>query len=685
VRSRGVRLAYVIVAVYSSLASFLFLRGMDDLGPLGATDIVVVSGGAQQAAGADVVTTVQQVAAQQRINVVRFVEDLHDPAQARHLYLAIGDRTSPSGAWLDGGYPAFSQDTRTHVHPWGDGADLDPRGHYYTFGDAAATSVLADGFRAHGYSVETRTYYAPLSVLGWIVVQPLGLSALVVTLLVIVVVAASVLANVRGYAVHRLHGVPPVRILGGDLRRSLPALGAALGGVAALDAVLLALYNGGAQWRAFAVAAGTLTVALVLVALVTHAVTLALAGGRPVLEALKGGLPTRLVGVAVYLVRVPALFVAIAAVVGTGVATAQLAEQATAREHWRSAGEGVHLLFSPDLSQDEFGELAVPAGEYLLDAEATGDVILAAQDEVPWGGSLPGRHQSLLVNNVYLAHQDVRDVEGERIQDLPEDAVTVLVPSRYAHASASIVDDVRDWITMIARGAPEVDVGTRVLAPGQELFTYGAADRPNQPVLLRDAVAVVVNGGTGIFVPDEYTYVGTRQGLVVTDAATARAGLTSVGAQDLVMAYPPVALAAAQELAALVNDTRLQAFNAVAALAVLLGTAVATAQVSTRKNAQAIFAKHISGWSFTRTHRGLLGAELAVAVGVVAWSAWSTVTALAAAPTPGGYAEPSQALLFLGPWQPALLAAVVAVNLAALAGALAYYGRLLVRTRSSES
>ncbi|MCO7274095.1 hypothetical protein [Cellulosimicrobium cellulans] len=684
-RSRGIRLAYAILAVYASLAAFLFLRAMDDLGPLGATDILVVSGEAPTSSSAHVVETIEQVAAQRRVNVVRFVEDLHDPARSRHLYLTVGNPGLASGSWLEDGYPAFSQDVRTAVHPLAERADVDPRGHYFTFGDHAATPFLAEALREQGYVVETRTYYAPPQILGWLVTQPLALSALVAALLVVVVVATSVLTNVRGYAVQRLHGVPPALILGRDLSRSFPALAVTLVTVALVDAGLLALYNGGAQWRTFAAAAGVLTAAFVLLALVTHALALALAGERPVLEALKGRLPALATGVAVYLVRVPALVVTIAAVVASSVAAVQLAGQVEASERWATAGDGVHVLFSPNLSQEEFDALAVPAGEWLLAAEGDGDVVLAGQGEVSWGRGLPGRHDSLLVNNAYLAQQDVRDADGERVVELPEDVVTVLVPSRYEDATASIVDDVRSWLDGFSRGAQDVEVRTRVLAPGQELFTYGAATRPNEPALLRDALGVVVNGGSGVFVPDDLTSLGTRRGLVLTDAATARDGLASVGAQEIAMAYQPVALAAAQEHAALVNDTRLQVFNAVAALAVLLGTSVAVAQVSTRKNAQSIFARHISGWGFVRTHRGLLGAELALALAVVTWSVWTTVAGLTATVRPGADPTTSQALVVLGHWQPVLLAAVVAVSLAALVGALAVLGRRLVRTRSSEA
>ncbi|QJW35927.1 hypothetical protein [Cellulosimicrobium protaetiae] len=684
-RSRGIRLAYAILAVYASLAAFVFLRAMDDLGPLGATDIVHVSGSAPSVPSAETIATIEHVAAQHDVNVVRFVEDLDDPAGARHLFLAVGDPQLASGSWLEDGYPSFSQDVRTSVHPLAERADMDPRGHYFTFGEAAATPVLAQALRAQGYTVETRAYYAPPQIMGWLVTQPLALSALVAALLVVVVVAASVLTNVRGYAVQRLHGVAPGRVLARDLRRALPSLLATLVAVAIADAVLLAVYNGGAQWPAFAAATAILTAAFVLLALGTHALALALAAERPVLEALKGRLPARATGVAVYLVRLPALLVAIAAVVGAGVAGVQLVAQAEASERWAAAGTAVHVLFSPNLSQEEFDALAVPAGEWMLAAEADGEIALAAQEEVVWGQGLPGRHESLLVNNAYLAQQDVRDVEGARIVDLPQDVVTVLVPSRYADAAASIADDVRTWTDGVSRGVQGVEIRTRVLAPGQELFTYGGASRPNQPPLLRDAVAVVVNGGSGVLDPDTYTSLATGQGVVVDDAETARAGLTSVGAQEIAMAFRPVALDAAQERAALVNDTRLHVFNAVVALAVLLATSVAVAQVSTRKNAQAIFARSISGWGFVRTHRGLLGAELVLALAVVAWSAWSTVVGLTATVRPGGAATSSQALVVLGPWQPVLLAGVVAASLAALAAALSVLGRRLVRTRSSEA
>jgi hypothetical protein len=110
---------------------------------------------------------------------------------------------------------------------------------------------------------------------------------------------------------------------------------------------------------------------------------------------------------------------------------------------------------------------------------------------------------------------------------------------------------------------------------------------------------------------------------VFPDPGTAEETIAEPPYSTYVNGLQPVAARAADQRAALVQDLRLQGFNLAAATAVLLMTAVAACVIHVRTQAQTIFARHLSGWTFAATHRRLLLVEVALAAGFVGWVAGS--------------------------------------------------------------
>ncbi|ADG74078.1 hypothetical protein Cfla_1174 [Cellulomonas flavigena DSM 20109] len=202
---RGTRLAYVLVLLYAAATAFLVVRGLEESGVLGADHLLHVSGEGG-AGGAAAVAALTEVSREQRVDVGRLVDDVLASGELRHLYLAVGRPDGPRASWAQEGYPAFVPQGRTQVHALAELGHLDPRGGYVVFGDAGGRDAVADAVRALGYQVETRAYYDAGAIAQWVGHQPFGTGLLVVALLVVVVVAAGVLAGVKGYAVQRLHG-----------------------------------------------------------------------------------------------------------------------------------------------------------------------------------------------------------------------------------------------------------------------------------------------------------------------------------------------------------------------------------------------------------------------------------------------------------------------------------------------
>jgi hypothetical protein len=148
----------------------------------------------------------------------------------------------------------------------------------------------------------------------------------------------------------------------------------------------------------------------------------------------------------------------------------------------------------------------------------------------------------------------------------------------------------------------------------------------------------------------------------------------------------PVGQNAALNLRDLVADFRLQLFNLAVALAVLLITGVGACIVHSRKNAQTIFARHISGWRFTSTHRPLLVLEGVLALLLAIWmpfQVWQQNRELADRAA-GGLAAPSEPIDITA-LDLAANTSLVAIEIAAVIVALIVFHRRIVKEGAAEA
>lgn len=183
---------------------------------------------------------------------------------------------------------------------------------------------------------------------------------------------------------------------------------------------------------------------------------------------------------------------------------------------------------------------------------------------------------------------------------------------------------------------------------------------------------------------DFMAYASTGNVLVVdAEDAAARTPPELMGAW--ISAYVPVAGAAADHLAEATTTLRIQAGGLLVALGVLLATALGMAQIHTRANAQAILVRYLHGWSFLRTHRWLIVAEVVLVVAVATWSVSRLVNVLtlqAGGDTGGASLHGTE--ISVAMWQPVAAALVSVLNLAVLVAMVLARTRQMVRTRSEE-
>jgi hypothetical protein len=132
-------------------------------------------------------------------------------------------------------------------------------------------------------------------------------------------------------------------------------------------------------------------------------------------------------------------------------------------------------------------------------------------------------------------------------------------------------------------------------------------------------VLLVVPNGTPFLSDWAYTAFASQGRVLLTDPDDFLAGITKDRLGKYVIGITPVSQNFALEYRDTITEFRLQLFNLALALLVLLVSGVGVCIVHVRKNSQAIFVKHISGWCFAATHRLVIAAEVLIAAVLVAW------------------------------------------------------------------
>ncbi|MET9430122.1 hypothetical protein [Streptomyces sp. NPDC003036] len=650
---RGIKFVHAAVLAVSAVMAFLFVRGLDEELVLGNSAQVWVFDSDDAVSGADIARAIASFSDDHGVTVARELPDLKNPDRLRHLYLAPGGPGSEAASWLDEGYPRFGRQVETDVHPIAEVGQRDPRGYYYVFGPPEAAGALADELSELGLRVSVQHPLAPANLPLLFSGGDLFGSFWVVALAAVTMTGASVLLGARAYGVLRLQGKSFMDLLLRDLRQVALFWSVAAGVVAAAALAFLHLYNGLAWLGLFAAVTACLAGLLVLFVLAAHAAALALTFRVDVLRALKGRLPARAAFVGTYLVRVPALLLALGVAMDVALAGQHVLARQESQDTYARAGDAVTLRLNGSLVGEE-KRMITQVGGWLRRADAAGQVIVAGRRDLQSVSSdapLP-QGEILVVNDAFLAAQPVLDPKGHRYAPAeprptaqathPQAAepcttarpaacaVRLIVPeslSAHAPALSAAVPGVFGRLDPDLRR--RLTVETLPAKSGQRLFGYNSgrlspntAHTPDDDrSLVRDPVLVVVPNGSKILTDDTYTAFATQDGIVFPDPDDALNAL-AVDKDDLhtyVTAVRPVRHSAALALREAVNDFRLRLFNLVAAVAVLLITGVGVCVIHARKHAQAIFAQHISGWRFTRIHRQVLAVEALLAVFLAAW------------------------------------------------------------------
>ncbi|MBB6120280.1 hypothetical protein [Nocardiopsis algeriensis] len=637
-----------------------------------------------------IIDKVEEFTADNNVSVAYEVPDLRDPGNIRHLYLSPGSPESPEHAWLEDGYPSFGHSMRTEVHPFTDLDHEDPRGFYNVFGSEEESSAFEAALSEIGLH---DTFSASSTELRWtdffVYSGNMNTALLIALLMGVTAVGSGVLLNAKNYAVLRLQGHGFTRILTRDMLLLLRFYLGPGACVAASVVLLLFLYNGLSQFFLFAEIAGWLLLLFLLVGFAAHASALGITHTMEILPALKGRIPGRPATVSAYAARIPAIILVLLVLSSVIASARNIQAQKEDMDAFEGAGQTSRIMISGSVDIAEMvGEMEPVVGNWIRQSDASGDMILAAQERgeaiTPPGTPRPD-FGVILVNNTYLEHQEILSPEGERY--LPGESVRILLPpsliDRKADFTAGVVSLLGGSDTSGLVSEEKIEV--LPTAHGNQVFTYGSitpGDFYVQPFLEEPVIIALPNGA--VLSDVRYTSYATQGAIVFPDPSVVEESISQPPFSTYVNGMQMVVTSAADYYAGLVKELRLESFNLVASCAVMLMTSVAVCVIHTRVRAQKIFARHISGWSFLGIHRRLLLTEGGLFTAFIGWATWQSITEVIRHSDPSNPVSmsPTARVVEL---QPVLAVSISALGMTFAVLTLAVLHRKIVREGSSQA
>ncbi|WP_067794054.1 hypothetical protein [Actinomadura formosensis] len=689
-RHPGLKIVHAVMLAVSVLLAFFVLQDLDEEPATGEAASIWILDNRDAVSGAQTARMVDSFARGHRVSVVREVQDFREPDRLLHLYIASGDAGSAPESWARRGVSSFGHGIRTETHPLKESGFLDPRGMYKVYGSRRAIEELRAEFAGIGLVGELVEPVGFGERLVRYAHSSLGSAYYVVALTVVLTVGASVLLSAKGYGVLRLQGMSFPAILRLDLRRSAPFWLIAVAVVTTITLVFLGMYNGFAHVGLFAMVAGGLAGVLCLLSLITHLGALALVTRTGVLRGLKGEVTARPAMGSVYLLRVIAALLVLI-IGGAALASARdFAQRQASQQRFAALGEANYIRLPGSRTENASEEAAARVGRWLRRVDERGQVIAiyrwylndfsSAKQRLPEG-------ELLFVNDTFLAEQPILDPSGRRYGPDPRGRLRVIIPERLREYAQTIIDNVPAGVHPADGGKLVRRAGVdQVWAKdGQTVFTFGSESEGLDEPLLHDPVLVVIPNGSSLTSGADYTAMATHNGIIFKNPQDLLSALGRDIPREDIADMNPVGQNAAGEYAESARELRVSGLSLTAALVVLFTTGLGVCMIYARKNAQAIFAKHINGWSFWTNHRRLFALDALVACGLlgwVGWGIWTRVKALDRFTARGVPAPPS-----LPPadwWELAPAAGVAALATILLTAGLAFAHRRIVTEHAAD-
>lgn len=616
-----IRLFYGLIALLSAIAVFAQLHETDSEMTLGSRHILWITEAHSGFSPEDFHDRLGEELQDRGINAARLDFDAADPVRSQVLQLRIGNSDLPSARWADEGYPVFDKGQHVTVEIV-DKPLADPRGIYMIYGPEASKEGLLESLVETGYGGTQRTLYADRDMVEYLRGSPFAWAFSASVLGIAFAVMASAVMGSRVYAQRFLFGSSPLGVYAREARSALLTVLTSFVVVQAVAAVALLLYNGMAFYGLFWSISLLVTAVITALILMAHLAAVLLVSRVEIPEALKGRQPVRSSYAAVSLVKIGCL-VGLLSLMQLSFSTAGLmADHRSSSALLGSLGQ-TSYIDQRGGTQEEADQRSM--GEWLREEIARDNVIVAQNQRLMKRGpdfNPISLTPVLVVDQNYLRlHADQAPEAAQWVlQEEHRDQPAVFLPGG-GHMTRDELEEVVPYEFPEQRLADFTEHG---IPEGRDVFTYGSSLTPD-PLRVRDPLMVYLPQTDLLASASTVAAWATQGGALIEDRDGVMERLAASPARTLIASIKPVAVHQASYLKEYGADLRTSLYGAVAFGVVLVLALLAYAVLYCRENGQEIFVKHLSGWGFFGTFRALLGVEVLVMAGVVAYQAYRTV------------------------------------------------------------
>lgn len=627
-------LAIVAYVVVVAAVAFLYQEATDNETPVGTRSLFRIDSVPDDVPKRDLLEAINNAAVTNMVNIYKISPDPDNVDNGRILFAFVGDEASffdDQEPWV---YPSFSATFKTTLLSYDSITTQDLRGTYAADAEIGAAGLILEELRSQGLGISLEPV-SQGSILAAVLFGGNATGPVLVVAIVGLVVGTSYYASRRFtvYTLRTIHGRSTGRAIGDEYANTALIYVIALLSCGVAGTLALLSYNQLHQFGSYLATVSALMLAGFGIILGSQSATFLVMRRRAASETLKGRRPLVFLASVSIVAQLIALAVGFPTISATVLSATALAADSKLDTRWIAARTFVAVRFSGTNTPEDLQAITPRFGELAKQAESHGDLILSRPPSAPIGelaGYGPYSGNSLIVNNRYLDEQLLTTSTGGRIHDLPEwdGGIYLLVPQGLRSTIDAIVAEYGEWAefqrSLESEVSPATELEIRVveLAPGQEVFNYGA--NPFQRhVVQRNAVVAVVPASANILSDDFYLAAASSAGVIFTNPNALEEALASADLESHITSVDSISDLALAERTSRLSELRLQIASLIMlGLTLMLAVSVLTS-VYCDRNRQRLFVEAIHGRAFIAMHgeyflftAGLAGVVLLVLVSV---------------------------------------------------------------------
>ncbi|MFJ6456594.1 hypothetical protein [Paenarthrobacter sp. NPDC091669] len=618
------RISVLAGLVFVFVVIFLSYQTKDSSIPVGTRGQFFIT--ATTSVPGEAIQAIEQAAAVSGQNIYKQGTNPSETGAAPWYFSFVGNKLLHEQNMGANEYPSFDPATKPEVFVADLLIDQGVVGAYVTTADASELARIINVLNDAGIDTEVIRHSDAeifLSGVFGTAAAPTLIALLLALSLSIVYASAH---NRRSTAIQILHGYSVARTGVSEVLAFTRFFAIASFGLLFGATLFLTFYNGLNQYASFMAWLGVGLVAVF--SFMTAIYILALIFQRAIdpLRLLKGDQSFRTLGVAAGVTQIASVVLVYAVATSSMASYVSLDADSVSVDRWAAERGSVTLQINPHTLNDRDPERIDPAvrkvfrdfGDTYNNLDRIGAAVLAihprkdaSRPPAPgYSAYNPDTGNSLIVNNNYLARNQILSEEGDPVRQLPslENGIHLLIPEGARAQTAKIVAEYQNlnwhkWeLGVPSESYPPLDVSVVYTKDHQDVFNYGDTwDMKNWTQT--DPVIAVVSPESDVFSGWYLLTVAANSGNVIfTDDAVFKAAAANSGLERHLVAVTAPALRAIDDLNKRTATMTLNATNVGVSLLVLFLAIGVLAAIYIDRNKRSIFLKYIHGWNFLRTH-----------------------------------------------------------------------------------